>query len=181
MILRTKAGLELVNLKEFFDNQSSSPLFPWKSSYLATERMARMLKKANGLLNLVGYKLVIYTAYRSPAEQAECRGRAVVKLIKEGLAPEEAEIKAKQLVADPEKSFHCQGKAVDVGLAQIDSNEPLKLHERNLPHCEQARFDCAQVPPEKRLLRLGLRQIMTSIGFEAIEKEFWHFNAPTVL
>lgn len=180
MILRTEVGLKLVNLKEFFNNQSFSPLFPWESSYLATEQMAKMLEKANGLLNLVGYRLVIYTAYRSPEEQVRCRERATTKLIKEGLTREEAEEKAKQLVADPEKSFHCQGKAVDVGLAQIGSNEPLKLHEQNLPHCEQARFDCAQVPLEKRLLRLGLRQIMTSVGFEAIEKEFWHFNCPEV-
>lgn len=102
--------------------------------------------------------------------------------------------KAKFFAETPEKSAHCHGTAVDVCLTDINDHNLLypteiDAYEKHFQeqvlngdfedfqqHLQKARHDYMDAKKEAIKNRQILKDLMESIGFEAIAHEWWHYN-----
>lgn len=121
---------------------------------------ARKLIKADSIAKGLGYKLLIYDAYRPLSVQ-----KKMWKIVKN-----------KNFVADPSRgSNHNRGTAVDITLVNTDGTlVPMpgnydEFSERSNIHYKK----CPQSLIKNREL---LASIMIKAGFTRISSEWWHFD-----
>ena len=122
----------------------------------------RKLKAACQILKDHNCRLVIWDAYRPLSIQRKMWQHT----------PDE------RFVANPHKSHaeHCKGSAVDVTLADLDSN--LLSMPTKFDHFgpESFRENLHQCSPKIQKNVALLTDTMHQCGFEAIPTEWWHFN-----
>lgn len=98
------------------------------------------------------------------------------------------------LAQTPERSNHCHGTAVDVCLTDLDGRNLIyptavdaydKYFQEQVcqghfdsfkQHLQKARHDYKNAKPDELHNRQQLKELMESIGFEAIPHEWWHYN-----
>ena len=146
---------------------------------IITKEAARALVGVSNELNVKGYRLKVFDAYR-PA----C---AVKKFVYWGI--EDTDIRMKEyFYPDLEKgelfskgyiaarSSHSRGSTIDLTLfdmkkgAEVDMGSPFDFFgERSHP-------DCRDITDEQFSNRMILREAMLRNGFDPIDCEWWHFT-----
>ncbi|MBR6879635.1 MAG: M15 family metallopeptidase [Clostridiales bacterium] len=146
---------------------------------IITKEAARALVGVSNELNVKGYRLKVFDAYR-PA----C---AVKKFVYWGI--EDTDIRMKEyFYPDLEKgelfskgyiaarSSHSRGSTIDLTLfdmkkgAEVDMGSPFDFFgERSHP-------DCRDITDEQYSNRMILREAMLRNGFDPIDCEWWHFT-----
>ena len=146
---------------------------------LLTKEAARALMHAAGELNVQGYRLKIFDAYR-PAG-------AVKHFVRWGL--EDTDIRMKQyFYPDLEKqdlfskgyiaskSSHSRGSTVDLTLFDMESGKEVDMGGPFDFFGELSHPDYKGITDEQYQNRMTLQSVMVRNGFEPIDCEWWHFT-----
>jgi CubicO group peptidase (beta-lactamase class C family)/D-alanyl-D-alanine dipeptidase len=144
------------------NNFLSTPFYTSAKAYMqkpAAEALGRVHKK----LADRGYGLLIFDAYRP---------WHVTKMFWDA-TPE----KFRHFVADPSKgSRHNRGCAVDLGLYDLKTGEPVEMVAGFDEFSDRAYPDYLGGTSRQRYHRDLLRQAMEAEGFTVYEAEWWHFD-----
>lgn len=146
---------------------------------LMTKEAARALKGAAGELNVQGYRLKVFDAYR-PAG-------AVRHFVMWGLEDtdirmkpyfypdlEKQELFSKGYIAS--KSSHSRGSTVDLTLLDMATGKEVDMGGPFDFFGEISHPDYRGISDEQYNNRMILQQAMTRNGFEPIDCEWWHFT-----
>ncbi len=146
---------------------------------LLTKEAARALKTVANEMNVQGYRLKIYDAYR-PA-------RAVRHFVLWGIedldlrmkpyfypALEKQELFRQGYIAS--QSSHSRGSTVDLTLLDMKTGKELDMGSPFDLFSELSHPDCRAVSEEQYQNRMLLQNAMTRNGFAPISCEWWHFT-----
>ena len=146
---------------------------------LLTREAARALKQVSAELNVQGYRLKVFDAYR-PA-------RAVRHFVLWGIedldlrmkpyfypALAKQELFAKGYIA--KQSSHSRGSTVDLSLLDMRSGRELDMGSPFDFFGPESHPDYRGVTEEQYANRMLLRRAMLRGGFEPIDCEWWHFT-----
>jgi len=140
---------------------------------------ARALKSVSNEMNVQGYRLKIFDAYRPVRAVKHFVFWGVDDLdlrMKPFFYPtlEKQELFARGYIAS--RSSHSRGSAVDLTLLdmrtgrELDMGSPFDLFD------EISHPDCREVSPEQYDNRMLLQKAMLRGGFQPIDCEWWHFS-----
>lgn len=169
--------------------------------FCATKPLADALKKVNADAKKLGYKLVIYDAYRP--QRAVNTFVAWVNDEKDTLMKElyYPTLNKSQILKDGyifEKSAHSRGSTVDVTLIPLEKSlKPIALTQRTLSNGETIPYlddntvdmgssfdlfhpashhDSPYITSAQTKMRQLLRSLMHTHGFDEIKEEWWHYT-----
>ena len=146
---------------------------------LITVEAARALKAVSNEMNVQGYRLKIFDAYRPLCavkhfvlwgiEDTDIR-------MKPYFYPElqKQELFSKGYVAS--KSSHSRGSTVDLTLLDMATGKELDMGSPFDLFSEVSHPDCRTITEEQYANRMILRNSMLRNGFEPIDCEWWHFT-----
>lgn len=146
---------------------------------LITVEAARALKAVANEMNVQGYRLKIFDAYRPVCavkhfvlwgiEDTDIR-------MKPYFYPElqKQELFSKGYVAS--KSSHSRGSTVDLTLLDMATGKELDMGSPFDLFSEVSHPDCRNITEEQYANRMILRNSMLRNGFEPIDCEWWHFT-----
>ncbi len=146
---------------------------------LITVEAARALKAVANEMNVQGYRLKIFDAYRPLCavkhfvlwgiEDTDIR-------MKPYFYPElqKQELFSKGYVAS--KSSHSRGSTVDLTLLDMATGKELDMGSPFDLFSEVSHPDCHTITEEQYANRMILRSSMLRNGFEPIDCEWWHFT-----
>lgn len=145
---------------------------------LLTVEAARALKSAANEMNVRGYRLKVFDAYRPAAavrhfvlwgiEDTDIRMKPYFY---PGL--EKTELFAKGYIA--KQSSHSRGSAVDLTLLDMKTGKELDMGSPFDFFGEVSHPDYKDITPEQYDNRMMLQQVMVRNGFKPLECEWWHF------
>ncbi len=146
---------------------------------ILTKDAARALKEVSGLLNVQGYRLKVFDAYR-PAN-------AVRHFVLWGL--EDNDLRMKEFFypdLDKEelfsrgyiasKSGHSRGSTIDLTLFDMKTGKEVDMGSPFDLFSERSHPDFRGITEEQYENRMILRSMMIRHGFEPIDCEWWHFT-----
>ena len=146
---------------------------------LLTMEAARALKAVSGEVNVMGYRLKVFDAYR-PAT-------AVRHFVLWGIEDTDIRMKpyfypneikqdlfAKGYIA--KKSSHSRGSAVDLTLLDMKTGKELDMGSPFDYFGEESHPDYKGITEQQYGNRMLLRDVMIRHGFEPIDCEWWHFS-----
>ncbi|MBR4768744.1 MAG: M15 family metallopeptidase [Lachnospiraceae bacterium] len=146
---------------------------------LLTAEAARHLKAVSNEMNVRGYRLKIFDAYRPvPAvnhfilwgiEDQDIR-------MKPYFYPdlEKQELFQKGYIA--KRSSHSRGSTVDLTLFDMKTGKEVDMGSPFDFFGEVSHPDCPDVTPEQFRNRMELQKVMIRNGFQPIKSEWWHFT-----
>lgn len=171
-IIKGDSSRRMVDLKEYIpgiildikyatpDNFTGEKIYDKPDAFLRLEAAAA-LKKVEDELNMLGYGLKIYDAYRPYA--------ATIKFYEV--------YRDTNFIATPwGGSRHNRGCAVDVSLVDLDSGEELLMPTAFDDFSEKAAPDYMDLPETAIKNRELLIRIMAKYGFVVYRTEWWHFD-----
>ena len=145
---------------------------------LLTIEAARALKTAAGELNVQGYRLKVFDAYRPVCavrhfvlwgiEDTDVR-------MKEYFYPDlvKQELFSKGYIA--KMSSHSRGSAVDLTLLDMKTGKEVDMGSPFDFFSEISHPDCRGITDEQYENRMTLQRAMIRAGFVPLECEWWHF------
>ena len=146
---------------------------------LITKEAARALKSVSNQMNVQGYRLKVYDAYRPVA--------AVKHFVLWGLEDldlrmkpyfypelEKQELFAKGYIAS--NSSHSRGSTIDLTLLDMQTGMELDMGSPFDLFSERSHPDCKEVTEEQYANRMLLRNVMVNNGFQPLDCEWWHFT-----
>ena len=146
---------------------------------LITIEAARALKSVANELNVQGYRLKVFDAYRPL--------RAVKHFVLWGIEDQDIRMKpyfypelqkqelfAKGYIA--KRSSHSRGSTVDLTLFDMAAGRELDMGSPFDLFSEISHPDCRGVTDEQYENRMALQSVMVRNGFEPIDCEWWHFT-----
>ena len=146
---------------------------------LLSVEAARALKKVSAELNVRGYRLKVFDAYR-PA-------RAVRHFVLWGIEDldlrmkpffypelEKQELFARGYIAS--RSSHSRGSTVDLTLLDMHTGREVDMGSPFDLFSEVSHPDCREISGEQYENRMLLQRAMLRGGFEPIDCEWWHFT-----
>ena len=146
---------------------------------LLTVEAARKLKSAANELNVQGYRLKVFDAYR-PA----C---AVKHFVLWGIEDQDIRMKpyfypdlqkqelfARGYIAS--RSSHSRGSTVDLTLLDMATGKEVDMGSPFDLFSEISHPDCRLITDEQYENRMILQKVMVRNGFEPLECEWWHFT-----
>lgn len=146
---------------------------------LLTKEAARSLREVNSELNVMGYRIKVFDAYR-PA----CAVRHFIRWgiedtdirMKPFFYPEleKGEVFSKGYVA--KQSSHSRGSTVDLTLLDMKTGKELDMGSPFDLFSGISHPDCKEVTDEQYENRMLLQKIMINNGFVPFECEWWHFT-----
>ncbi len=146
---------------------------------LLTKEAARALKSAANELNVMGYRLKVFDAYRPVS--------AVKQFILWGIEDQDIRMKP-YFYPDLEKqelfsrgyiakqSSHSRGSTVDLTLLDMATGKELDMGGPFDFFGELSHPDYRGVTEEQYDNRMTLRRVMLRNGFEPLDCEWWHFT-----
>ena len=146
---------------------------------LLTKEAARALKMVSNEMNVVGYRLKVFDAYR-PANAVRHFVLWGIEDLDLRMKPyfypdlEKQELFAKGYIAS--RSSHSRGSTVDLTLLdmrtgkEVDMGSPFDMFDV-ISHP-----DYRGITQEQYENRMRLQQVMVRNGFEPIDCEWWHFT-----
>lgn len=146
---------------------------------IATVELARALREVAGELNVQGYRLKVFDAYR-PAGAVKHFVLWGVDDLDQRMKPffypqlEKQELFAKGYIAS--KSSHSRGSAVDLTLLDMKTGKEVDMGSPFDYFSEASHPDYDGVTPEQHENRMFLQKAMIRHGFEPIFCEWWHFS-----
>ena len=145
---------------------------------LLTKEAARALKNVAGEMNVKGYRLKVFDAYRPVS--------AVRHFILGGIEDQDIRMKpyfypdlekqelfAKEYIA--KKSSHSRGSAVDLTLLDMRTGKEVDMGGPFDLFSEVSHPDYRGITNEQYANRMFLQEAMVRNGFKTIESEWWHF------
>ena len=146
---------------------------------LLTIEAARALKAAANELNVQGYRLKVFDAYR-PA----C---AVRQFVLWGIEDQDIRMKPyfypeleKQVLFSrgyiASKSSHSRGSAIDLTLLDMQTGKEVDMGSPFDLFSEVSHPDYRGITAEQYDNRMTLRRVMLRNGFQPIDCEWWHFS-----
>jgi len=146
---------------------------------IMTVEAAEALRKAADEFREMGYRIMIFDAYR-PQRAVKHFVRWAYdeddKRMQEEFYPE---FKKKILMVDQgyiaRNSSHCRGSAIDLTLTDMDGN-PLDMGTGFDYFGKRAWHGAKGVTAEQAENRALLRRVMEKHGFRFFEKEWWHYK-----
>ncbi|HWB60951.1 MAG TPA: M15 family metallopeptidase [Chthoniobacteraceae bacterium] len=145
-------------------NITGHPIYPAGMKCLLRKGVAGRLKSAETILELAGYRLKIWDAYRPSHAQ---------KILW-------ALVQNPEVVADPNKggSRHSWGVAVDVTLVDLDGKDvPMPTDFDDFTDAAKSDYK-GKDPVVAKNLNI-LKNAMDVAGFEGMRDEWWHFSSTT--
>ena len=146
---------------------------------LLTVEAARKLKSAANELNVQGYRLKVFDAYR-PA----C---AVIHFVLWGVEDQDIRMKpyfypdlqkqelfARGYIAS--RSSHSRGSTVDLTLLDMATGKEVDMGSPFDLFSEISHPDCRLITDEQYENRMILQKVMVRNGFEPLDCEWWHFT-----
>ena len=146
---------------------------------LLTVEAARALKAVAGEVNVQGYRLKVFDAYR-PA----C---AVKHFVLWGIEDQDLRMKpyfypelekqelfAKGYIAS--RSTHSRGSTVDLTLLDMATGKEADMGSPFDLFSERSHPDCREISEEQYAKRMLLQHAMVRNGFRPIDCEWWHFT-----
>ena len=145
---------------------------------LLTREAARALKSVSNELNVQGYRLKIFDAYRPAGAVRHFVLWGIEDLdlrMKPYFYPDlpKQELFAQGYIAS--QSSHSRGSAVDLTLLDMATGRELDMGSPFDLFSEKSHPDYRGVTEEQYANRMILRQAMLRGGFEPIDCEWWHF------
>ena len=146
---------------------------------LLTKEAARALKSVSNEMNVRGYRLKVFDAYR-PA-------RAVKNFVLWGIEDLDLRMKPffypdleKQALFEQgyiaSKSSHSRGSTIDLTLLDMASGKELDMGSPFDMFSEISHPDYRGITDEQYENRMILQKVMMRNGFEPIDCEWWHFT-----
>ena len=145
---------------------------------LLTIEAARALKSAANELNVMGYRIKVFDAYR-PAT-------AVKQFILWGIEDEDvrmkpyfypeltkAEVFERGYIA--KRSSHSRGSAIDITLIDMKSGKEVDMGGPFDLFSEVSHPDYRGITDEQYANRMMLQKVMVRNGFDTLDCEWWHF------
>ncbi len=145
---------------------------------LLTKEAARALKNVASEMNVKGYRLKVFDAYRPVS--------AVRHFILWGIEDQDVRMKpyfypdlekqelfAKEYIA--KKSSHSRGSAVDLTLLDMRTGKEVDMGGPFDLFSEVSHPDYRGITNEQYANRMFLQEAMVRNGFKTIESEWWHF------
>ncbi|MBQ6370277.1 MAG: M15 family metallopeptidase [Firmicutes bacterium] len=146
---------------------------------LLTKEAARALKSVSNQLNVQGYRLKVFDAYR-PAN-------AVQHFVLWGIEDTDIRMKycfypdlmkqelfSKGYIAS--RSSHSRGSTIDLTLLDMASGKEVDMGSPFDFFGEVSHPDCRTITEEQFENRMLLQKVMLRHGFEPIDCEWWHFT-----
>lgn len=161
-------------------NFVGEPIDGYEAPYaIMTNEAAKRLKEVADELRPIGYRLMVFDAYR-PQSAVKHFVRwaydADDKRMQEEFYPD---YNKKILLVDQgyiaRNSSHCRGSAVDLTLTDMDGN-PLDMGTGFDYFGKRAWHGARNITKEQEENRLLLKGIMEKHGFRYFEKEWWHYR-----
>ena len=146
---------------------------------LITKEAARALKSVSNQMNVQGYRLKVFDAYRPAA--------AVRHFVLWGLEDldlrmkpyfypelEKQELFAKGYIAS--RSSHSRGSTIDLTLLDMQTGKELDMGSPFDLFSEKSHPDSREVTDEQYANRMLLQDVMVNNGFLPLDCEWWHFT-----
>ena len=146
---------------------------------LLTKEAARALKAVAAEMNVCGYRLKIYDAYR-PARAVRHFMLWGIEDLDLRMKPffypdlEKAELFARGYIAS--QSSHSRGSAVDLTLLDMRTGKEADMGSPFDLFSEISHPDSRAVTDEQYENRMFLQNVMKRNGFQPIDCEWWHFS-----
>jgi len=155
---------------------------------LCTHQAAEALKKASDIFLSMGYRIKVFDAYRPQMSVAHfCRWAADLSdtLMRQAFYPE----LTKDVIIPQgyilERSGHSRGSTIDLTLFDmaeghdVDMGSPFDYFG-GVSHVDVKAGESVgahkSITQEQYRMRMLLREVMLSCGFEGISEEWWHFT-----
>ena len=146
---------------------------------LLTKEAARALKSVSNQLNVQGYRLKVFDAYRP--------SNAVQHFVLWGIEDTDIRMKycfypdlmkqelfSKGYIAS--RSSHSRGSTIDLTLLDMASGKEVDMGSPFDFFGEVSHPDCRTITEEQFENRMLLQKVMLRHGFEPIDCEWWHFT-----
>ena len=146
---------------------------------LITEEAARALKSVSNEMNVQGYRLKIFDAYR-PATAVKHFALWGIEDLDLRMKPyfypelEKQELFEKGYIAS--RSSHSRGSTVDLTLLDMQSGKELDMGSPFDLFSEVSHPDYRGITEEQYKNRMTLQNVMVRNGFLPIDCEWWHFT-----
>ena len=146
---------------------------------LITKEAARALKAVSNQMNVYGYRLKIFDAYR-PANAVRHFVLWGIEDLDQRMKPyfypelEKQELFAKGYIA--KQSSHSRGSTVDLTLLDMRTGKEVDMGGPFDLFSEISHPDYKGVTQEQYANRMLLQKVMVENGFEPIDCEWWHFT-----
>jgi len=163
------------------DNFMGRPALGYeKPVAILTEVAAQALKAAQKTFAVLGYKIIVYDAYRPQSAVDDFWGWANDKedlLMKEIYYPD---YKDKTLLFSDgfiaRLSKHSRGSAVDLSLVDSKTGEEVYMGAPFDFFGEVSHIACPTITDDAKRMRQILKQVMENHGFDNYRKEWWHYE-----
>ncbi len=146
---------------------------------IITKEAARALKAAANELNVKGYRMKIYDAYR-PATAVKHFVMWGIEDLDQRMKPFFYPDLEKQALFElgyiASKSSHSRGSTVDLTLLDMETGKEVDMGSPFDYFSEVSHPDYKGVTDEQYANRMMLRNVMLKHGFEPIDCEWWHFT-----
>ncbi|MBO5494100.1 MAG: M15 family metallopeptidase [Eubacterium sp.] len=146
---------------------------------IITKEAARALKAAANELNVKGYRMKIYDAYR-PATAVKHFVMWGIEDLDQRMKPFFYPDLEKQALFElgyiASKSSHSRGSTVDLTLLDMETGKEADMGSPFDYFSEVSHPDYKGVTDEQYANRMMLRNVMLKHGFEPIDCEWWHFT-----
>ena len=146
---------------------------------IVSKEAARALKAVSNALNVQGYRLKIFDAYR-PASAVKHFVLWGIEDLDLRMKPyfypdlEKQELFAKGYIAS--QSSHSRGSAVDLTLLDMRTGKEVDMGSPFDLFSPVSHPDYTGVTEEQYQNRMLLQQVMVRNGFQPIDCEWWHFS-----
>ncbi len=146
---------------------------------IVTKETARALKAVSNEMNVKGYRLKIFDAYRPAVAVKHFVLWGIEDLdqrMKPFFYPELEKQSLFELGYIAKKSSHSRGSTVDLTLLDMDTGKEIDMGSPFDFFSEVSHPDCKDVTEEQFENRMFLQSVMLRNGFEPLDCEWWHFT-----
>jgi len=146
---------------------------------IITKEAARALKAVSNEMNVKGYRLKVFDAYR-PANAVKHFVLWGIEDLDQRMKPffypdlEKTELFERGYIAS--KSSHSRGSTVDLTLLDMATGKEVDMGSPFDFFSEISHPDYKDITDEQYENRMTLRNVMIKHGFEPIDCEWWHFT-----
>ena len=146
---------------------------------IITKQAARALKAVSNEMNVKGYRLKVFDAYR-PATAVKHFVMWGIEDLDQRMKPffypdlEKQELFKQGYIAS--KSSHSRGSTVDLTLLDMATGKEVDMGSPFDYFSEKSHPDYKGVSEEQYNNRMMLQSVMLKHGFEPIDCEWWHFT-----
>lgn len=144
-----------------------------------TKEAARALKEVSNEMNVKGYRLKVFDAYR-PATAVKHFVLWGIEDLDQRMKPffypelQKQELFEQGYIAS--KSSHSRGSTVDLTLLDMATGKEVDMGSPFDFFSDKSHPDYKGVTPEQYNNRMMLQSVMVKHGFEPIDCEWWHFT-----